>query len=469
MYRNVFLGAILLSMPLVVWSQQDTIADQRLEEIMVTAKLPLVEISAGKTSYRMDASVTQSTGSLYDVLASLPGVVIDSNGNILLNGQSGATILMDGKPTYLSGDELMSLLKSTPATNADKIDLITQPSARHDAAGSSGLIDIRTRKIRLRGVNLALNGNGSLGRTGSGYGGASMNIRENKFNLYLNYSYYQGKDVIDLFIDRAFERDGGRMMQDSYRKRRNYSHYFRTGCDYYLNERTVWGVSLGGNFSRQRENAGMFTEIRETGVAGNTYSHAEQNRNNVSAGTSMVHKLKREGGELSASFDYFHYYRVGNQLMDSFKPDTLKGDMKGNTDLYVGQIDAVYPLSEVWKLQAGVKTSFVTIDNTAGYMRPSVSGWLPDGALGSRFVYDENINASYLQVGYEKDRLKISDTKVGTYPCTRGFWRKYTTERLFVYNELLPFVSYYCFAIRFDFGTSVSAFVWQAYYPPQLW
>lgn len=405
MYRNVFLGAILLSMPLVVWSQQDTIADQRLEEIMVTAKLPLVEISAGKTSYRMDASVTQSTGSLYDVLASLPGVVIDSNGNILLNGQSGATILMDGKPTYLSGDELMSLLKSTPATNADKIDLITQPSARHDAAGSSGLIDIRTRKIRLRGVNLALNGNGSLGRTGSGYGGASMNIRENKFNLYLNYSYYQGKDVIDLFIDRAFERDGGRMMQDSYRKRRNYSHYFRTGCDYYLNERTVWGVSLGGNFSRQRENAGMFTEIRETGVAGNTYSHAEQNRNNVSAGTSMVHKLKREGGELSASFDYFHYYRVGNQLMDSFKPDTLKGDMKGNTDLYVGQIDAVYPLSEVWKLQAGVKTSFVTIDNTAGYMRPSVSGWLPDGALGSRFVYDENINASYLQVGYEKDCL----------------------------------------------------------------
>lgn len=378
MYRNVFLGAILLSMPLVVWSQQDTIADQRLEEIMVTAKLPLVEISAGKTSYRMDASVTQSTGSLYDVLASLPGVVIDSNGNILLNGQSGATILMDGKPTYLSGDELMSLLKSTPATNADKIDLITQPSARHDAAGSSGLIDIRTRKIRLRGVNLALNGNGSLGRTGSGYGGASMNIRENKFNLYLNYSYYQGKDVIDLFIDRAFERDGGRMMQDSYRKRRNYSHYFRTGCDYYLNERTVWGVSLGGNFSRQRENAGMFTEIRETGVAGNTYSHAEQNRNNVSAGTSMVHKLKREGGELSASFDYFHYYRVGNQLMDSFKPDTLKGDMKGNTDLYVGQIDAVYPLSEVWKLQAGVKTSFVTIDNTAGYMRPSVSGWLED-------------------------------------------------------------------------------------------
>ena len=92
----------------------------------------------------------------------------------------------------------------------------------------------------------------------------------------------------------------------------------------------------------------------------------------------MVHKLKREGGELSASFDYFHYYRVGNQLMDSFKPDTLKGDMKGNTDLYVGQIDAVYPLSEVWKLQAGVKTSFV-YDRQYGRLYASVGFRLAAG------------------------------------------------------------------------------------------
>lgn len=101
MYRTLFLGILLSGVSLVAWSQQqDTIADQRLKEVVVTAKLPLVEMSAGKTTYRMDASITQSTGSLYDVLSSLPGVMIDSGGNVLLNGQSGATILMDGKPTY---------------------------------------------------------------------------------------------------------------------------------------------------------------------------------------------------------------------------------------------------------------------------------------------------------------------------------------------------------------------------------
>lgn len=303
MYRTLFLGILLSGVSLVAWSQQqDTIADQRLKEVVVTAKLPLVEMSAGKTTYRMDASITQSTGSLYDVLSSLPGVMIDSGGNVLLNGQSGATILMDGKPTYLSGDELMSLLKSTPATNTDKIDLITQPSALYDAAGSTGLIDIRTRKIKLRGMNLSLNGNGSLGRSGSGYGSVSMNIREDKFNFYLTYSYYRGKNVIDMFIDRAFSRDEERMTQDSYRKRETDSHYLRTGCDFYLNKRTVWGTSFSGNIFGRKENADMFTEIQERKTAGNTYSHTDCDRRNLSLSTNMVHKLQKEGGEVSASF-----------------------------------------------------------------------------------------------------------------------------------------------------------------------
>lgn len=257
---KVFLGIVLSGMSLVGRAQQDTIADQRLGEIVVTAKLPLVEMSAGKTTYRMDASITQSTGSLYDVLSSLPGVMIDSKGGILLNGKSGVQVLLDGKPTYLSGEELVNLLRSTPATNADKIDLITQPSARYDAAGSTGMIDIRTRKIKLRGMNLALNGNGTLGRSGGGgYGSASMNLRQDKFNFFLTYSYYLGNQTIDMDIDRAFNGDG-RMRQSSYRRRSAHSHYLRGGCDFYINPRTVWGVSLNGSLSDRTENADMLIE-----------------------------------------------------------------------------------------------------------------------------------------------------------------------------------------------------------------
>lgn len=114
------------------------------------AKLPTVEMKSGKMTYRLDASITQSQGNVYDVLTSLPGVVIQNDGTIFLNGQNGANILMDGKPTYLSGQDLVNLLKSTPASITDKIDLITHPSARYDASGNSGIIDIRTKKILRR-------------------------------------------------------------------------------------------------------------------------------------------------------------------------------------------------------------------------------------------------------------------------------------------------------------------------------
>ena len=95
------------------------------------------------------------------------------------------------------------------------------------------------------------------------------------------------------FIDRAFERDGGRMMRDSY-QRRNYSHYFRTGCDYYLNERTVWEVSLG-DFFPAKENAGMFTEIRRNRSCREILTAMRTKPGIMFHRNSMVHKLKREG------------------------------------------------------------------------------------------------------------------------------------------------------------------------------
>ena len=135
MSRNLFIIVLLIITPFCGWGQVDTIADQKLQEVVIMAKLPTVEMKPGKMTYRLDASITQSQGNVYDVLTSLPGVVIQNDGTIFLNGQNGANILMDGKPTYLSGQDLVNLLKSTPASITDKIDLITQPSARYDASG----------------------------------------------------------------------------------------------------------------------------------------------------------------------------------------------------------------------------------------------------------------------------------------------------------------------------------------------
>ena len=108
MSRNLFIIVLLIITPFCGWGQVDTIADQKLQEVVIMAKLPTVEMKPGKMTYRLDASITQSQGNVYDVLTSLPGVVIQNDGTIFLNGQNGANILMDGKPTYLSGQDLVT-------------------------------------------------------------------------------------------------------------------------------------------------------------------------------------------------------------------------------------------------------------------------------------------------------------------------------------------------------------------------
>ena len=190
MSGNKFLLVILLS---VFFSEDafsqfimpDTIPDQDIEEVVVVAKLPELEIKADKMTYHLEASVVRKQGSLYEVLETLPGIVVNKDGTIYMNGKNGVNVLIDGKSTYLSGQELVNLLKSTPASTADKIDLITHPSARYDASGNSGLIDIHTKKIKLQGLNLSVNGGFSQGIRSTGNGSISLNRWNGKFNFYL--------------------------------------------------------------------------------------------------------------------------------------------------------------------------------------------------------------------------------------------------------------------------------------------
>lgn len=408
MNRNLFLGIILSGMPFTTHAQQDTIADQRLQEVVVMAKLPAVEMSSGATTYRIDSIVTSGGGTLYDVLSSLPGVSINADGGISLNGKNGVKVLMDGKPTYLSGSELLTLLQSIPATNADKIDLITQPSARYDAAGDIGLLDIRTRKIKLHGINFSLSGSGSLGRTGNGYMSASMNLRRDLFNFFLTASHYRNKQIIDLSIDRPYQNDTYRMEQESYRRRRQRSNFLYTGCDLYLDPRTTLGIAFRGNFWKQKEKGRMLNTVSAIALSALSLSSEGNDWSDFTTGVHFARRLAPEGGELSASADYFYYDRRRSQHVQSVEADTLKGDMDGRIHIYAAQADLDYPVGKNWKLHAGLKAAIVRVDNRAGYMRPIANAWQTDGSLGSRFAYDENISAAYLQAHYEVRRLQFS-------------------------------------------------------------
>ncbi|WP_195372366.1 MULTISPECIES: outer membrane beta-barrel family protein [Parabacteroides] len=394
----------------------DTIPDQDIGEVVVVAKPPELEIKADKMTYHLDASVVRKQGSLYEVLETLPGVVVTQDGTIYMNGKSGINILMDGKQTYLSGQELVNLLKATPASTADKIDLITHPSARYDASGNSGIIDIHTKKIKLQGLNLSVNGSFSQGKFGKGNGSFSLNRRSGKLNFFLTYSYYQGTSQNDLEVDRIFSTsftgldEELNMHQDSYRESPYKSHYYRVGADIYLSPLTTLGFTASGNLLRSENNGTMHSSFYMFPLSTpdstlSTRNLSDRKKNNFSGGVNLTHHLNQEGGLLDASLDYFYFDNVEDQYVyNAFRnkinqltrQDSIRGDINGDINLYTGQINLTLPFENGWVLSAGGKSSYVSIDNEALYANRYEDGWVPN-SYSQAFSYKENINAVYVQ------------------------------------------------------------------------
>lgn len=429
MYRGSFLGMVLLvGMQAKAQLPVDTIADQKLNEVVVVAKLPVLEMKADRMVYHLESSVVRNQGNLFEVLQTLPGVVVHTDGSIFMNGQSGVNVLIDGKQTYLSGQELASLLKSMPATAADKIDLITHPSARYDASGNSGLIDIHTKKIKLRGVNLSTSGNFVQGRYNNGYGSASLNRRDGRFNFYLTYSYYQGTTSNGFQTYRPFtdlsdlSKPQEIMDQHSDSRYPSRSHYYRAGVDFFASSRTTIGLSTSGNL-RQDKTLGNIKTYFSTSqsTASDSILHTqtvqERNRKNFDGGINLIHRFDSIGKILDASFDYLYFgYKatmyqhssLQNPTIQTAKIDSLRGNTEGGIHLYTGQINVTLPLANDWKVEAGAKTSFVSIDNEALYANRIRGEWLPDRVLCQRFIYDENINAGYIQGSVALNKLYIT-------------------------------------------------------------
>lgn len=394
----------------------DTIPDQDIEEVVVVAKRPELEIKADKMTYHLDASVVRKQGSLYEVLETLPGIVVTQDGSIYMNGKGGINVLIDGKQTYLSGQELVNLLKAIPASTADKIDLITHPSARYDASGNSGIIDIHTKKIKLQGLNISVNGGFSQGKFGKGNGSFSLNRRSGKVNFFLTYSYYQGTSQNDLEVDRIFSTaftgldEELSMHQDSYRESPYKSHYYRTGADVYLSPLTTLGVTTSGNLLRSEHNGTMnssFYMFPSSTPDSTLCTHnlSDREKNNFSGGINLVHRLNQEGGLLDGSFDYFYFDNVEDQYVyNSFqnkinqltRQDSIRGDIDGDINLYTGQVNLTLPFGNGWTLSAGGKSSYVSIDNEALYKNRDAGNWVPD-SYSRAFSYKENINAVYVQ------------------------------------------------------------------------
>ena len=349
-----------------------------LNTIVVTAKKPAIQIEADKTTINMEATIVNTGGNAFSVLETLPGVYINSNGAVSLNGKNGTKVLIDGKPAYLQGEELVSFLKSTPATSLDKIELITNPSARYDASGNFGLINIRTKKTRIMGFNLGITSNFMQGKYEKSNHSVSFNHRKGKFNLFGMYGYYSGRNYVDLQVIREFKEENPSEQttfnQLSYRKRNEDSHYYKGGIHYFASSKTTFELALNGYTSNQAESGSLNSNFinhigkRDSSIKSSTIN--DNMRNNISGTIGLIHKIDSTGKEFSLSADYLHHAVDNDQYHNDLFLYTSQnevmaesaGTKKGTIDLLSMRSDFTYPVNEKLLLESGIKSEYVNID-----------------------------------------------------------------------------------------------------------
>lgn len=384
-----------------------------LGSVVVTAKRPFIEQKPGKTVLNVDASPTNTGLNVLELLEKSPGVSVDNDGNISLKGKQGVMILVDGKPTYMSGADLTNLLKNMQSSNLDQIEIMTNPPAKYDASGNSGIINIKTKKGLVKGMNGNTNLNYTQGVYSRYNGSLNLNYRNDKLNLFGGYNGGKYEGFNNLIIDRKFyENDNttvkGLSDQVSRPHFKGTYHNLKVGMDYYFSKRTVAGIVLNGGLSNNDEDPTSTSYVRfpDGSIDYKIISNAFNTRKwkNFTSNFNFKHTFDSTGREITFDLDYASYSNKSKTQLNSGIFDAvnnklgndviLRGDIPSDINIYSVKVDYVHPFKSGLKLETGLKTSYVKTDNEVAYHRNNGSGWIPDERT-NHFIYDENINAAY--------------------------------------------------------------------------
>lgn len=385
---------------------------QSMAGVVVTAKKPPIEIKAGKTVVNVDASPTNAGLNVLEILEKSPGVSVDNDGNVNLKGKSGVLILIDGKQTYLSGTQLAAFLKSIQSNSLDQIEIMTNPPAKYDASGNAGVINIKTKKGMLKGMNGNVNFTYNQGFYPKLFGGANFNYRNEKLNVFGSYDGGQWEGFGILKIDRNFYKDGsfsGSSDQATNRHNKANWNNLKIGMDYNFSKKDVAGIVVTGRLNPWKNLQTSESNLRD--VHGNISSvfisdayNANKTRN-INTNFNYKHTFDSTGREITVDLDQGYYKNTGTNFLTTKIYDTggeqigntilLEGNVPSTINIYTAKTDYVHPFSKTMKLEAGIKTSFVNTDNNVLYRRDSSTGWKVDEQRTNHFVYKENINAAY--------------------------------------------------------------------------
>lgn len=406
-------------------------SDAILGQVTVVGKKPLIENKIDKTVVNVDASATNGGLTALEVLEKSPGVMVDNDGNVSLKGKQGVIIMIDGKPTYLSPQDLSNYLKNMPANQLDQIEIMSQPPAKYDAAGNSGVINLVTKKNRNNGFNASLTLCGILAKYFKSPNNLTFNWRQGKINVYGNYGFSYWEGFNDIRTNNSLRENAG-VAFDRYTQQYTYGRYsdrghnFRAGIDYFADKNTTIGFTVNGTVDKEWFTSSSTTDFYDSLHNAVQYNIAQSlnktPQTHLGFNGNYTHKLDDKGSEVSVDADYIFYNTQGRVYSNNYlynddntpsdAPYLLNGVLPSLVDIYSLKSDYKKVLKPDITLEAGIKSSYVRTDNNAIYTLydDTLKAWLPDSAISNHFIYKENINAAYINW---QQRIKKFSVQIG--------------------------------------------------------
>lgn len=439
--------------------KMSTSNDYTTEEIEVTSEKPLMEMDFDKKVYNVEKNLVTQSGTATDVLKNIPSVSVDADGNVSVRGSSNVRILINGKPSSLLGGQDNNVLDQIPSDNIEKVEVINNPSARYDAEGDVGIINIVLKQQQDIGYNGTINLNAG---TGDKYNTSiNLNLRKGNIGFFANYSFRSNRDNMNgnSFRENFLSDSLHYLLSDNDGTRKGNGNFISTGFDYDINKlNNLYFTATYGNRSMENGETTNYNNYNINFKPSNLFYNRNQENNdgnNVDLNLNYKLKFTKPKQELNVSAQYSHNRRdetqiyTTQQLTNDGQPANLTPDMSrdesNNKYTYViTQADYYQPLGEDNKLEFGYKTTYRDMDlgQTYSNFDYNLNQWTPDLLKNNEFFYKDYVHALYGIAGFKyKDlgiqagvRYEYTQTKFHLANDTKG---EYSTN----YSDFFPSLS----------------------------
>lgn len=385
-----------------------------LSEVVVTAETTQVDIRLDKKIYTIGKDLTTAGGTVADALNNVPSVAVDIEGGISLRGNENVRILINGKPSAMAGFGNTDVLSQLPADAIERVEVITSPSARYDAEGTAGILNIILKKEKTLGFNGSVSAR--VGDPAQAGLSANVNLRTDKFNIFNTTGYRYSESPGSAFSDtRYFESFSfyDRLIENRETDRMNTGFNTNLGVEYYINDKssiTATGFyRFGDGEDNTVNNSRAFLDGERVQESIRTETETEED-NSYQFSLNYINKFDNKGHQLTADLQYekdeenqkaFIEETVEFDLADEFpfypREQTFTNE---NQREYLAQVDYVRPIGEEAQFEAGYRGNFEEqVTDYQLYLEDEETSQLELSPLSNRFTYTENVNSLYSQYG----------------------------------------------------------------------